>query len=50
MEKAMHHSHGIGYAEYSLKHEKRMDVEAAREEDYLQSQKIYAQIERRMKK
>jgi hypothetical protein len=50
MEKAMHHSHGIGYAEYSLKHEKRLDVEMSLEEDYNKSQLIYAEIERRMKK
>jgi hypothetical protein len=50
MEKAMHHSHGMGYAEYSQKHEKRMDVELSREEDYRKSQIIYAEIERRMKK
>jgi hypothetical protein len=50
MEKAMHHSHGIGYAEYSLKHEKRLDVEMSREEDYNKSQLIYAKIERKMKK
>lgn len=46
----MHHSHGMGYAEYSQNHEKRMDVEMSREEDYHKSQLIYAKIERRMKK
>lgn len=47
----MHHSHGIGYAEYSLKHEKRLDVEMSLEEDYIiKVSKIYAEIERRMKK
>jgi hypothetical protein len=50
MEKAMHQSHGIGYAEYSQNHEKRMDVEIAREKDYRKSQLIYAENERRMKK
>lgn len=50
MEKAMHHSHGMGYAEYSQKHEKRMDVEMSREKDYRESQLIYAEIERKMKK
>ncbi|WP_251397681.1 hypothetical protein [Metabacillus litoralis] len=50
MEKAMHHSHGIGYAEYASKHDKRMDVEKSREEDYRKSQLIYADVERKMKK
>jgi hypothetical protein len=50
MEKAMHNSHGIGYAEYSQKLEKRMDVELSREEDYRKSQLIHAEVVRRMKK
>ena len=50
MEKAMHQSHGIGYAEYAQKHEKRMDVEMSREEDYRKSQLIYADIARKLKK
>ena len=50
MEKAMHLSHGIGYAEYAQKHEKRMDVEISREADYRKSQLIYADIERKLKK
>ena len=49
MEKAMHQSHGIGYAEYAQKHEKRMDVELRREADYQKSQLIYAEINRRLK-
>jgi hypothetical protein len=50
MEKAMHLSHGIGYAEYAQKHEKRMDVEMSREADYRKSQLIYAAIARKLKK
>ncbi len=50
MEKAMHHSHGMGYAEYALNHEKRISVERNREKDYRKSQLIYAEVERKMKK
>ncbi|WP_199445843.1 hypothetical protein [Bacillus weihaiensis] len=46
----MHHTHGMGYAEYAMKHEKRMDVEKNREEDYRKSQLIYAELERKMVK
>ncbi|WP_307338442.1 hypothetical protein [Metabacillus malikii] len=46
----MHHSHGIGYAEYARKHEKRMDVERARENDYRKSQSLYAKITKQTKK
>jgi len=50
MEKAMHQSHGMGYAEYARKHDKRMDVEMSREEEYRKSQLIYADLERKMKR
>ncbi len=46
----MHQSHGMGYAEYASKHDKRMDVEMSREKDYRKSQLIYAEIERKMKR
>jgi hypothetical protein len=50
MEKAMHQSHGMGYAEYAQNHKKRMDVEVSREADYRKSQLIYADIQRKLKK
>jgi len=46
----MHQAHGMGYAEYARDHDKRMDVEMSREEEYRKSQKIYAEVERKMKK
>lgn len=46
----MHQSHGMGYAEYARKHDKRMDVEMSREEEYRKSQLIHAELERKMKK
>lgn len=46
----MHYSHGMGYAEYSQSHEKRMDVEMSREKDYHKSQLIHAKIGKRMKR
>ncbi|MGQ4667344.1 hypothetical protein ACUIJN_16175 [Metabacillus halosaccharovorans] len=46
----MHQSHGMGYAEYARKHDKRMDVEMSREEEYRKSQLIYADLERKMKR
>jgi hypothetical protein len=48
MEKAMQNSHGIGYEEYNLKHDVRMEVEQRREEDYLQSRRIVADIDRKV--
>ncbi|OKL37719.1 hypothetical protein [Domibacillus mangrovi] len=42
MEKAMHASHGVGYAVYSQKHEVRIDVEQQREEEYVTSRRIVA--------
>ncbi|WP_156177682.1 hypothetical protein [Bacillus sp. SA1-12] len=50
MEKAMYHAHGIGYAEYSRKLARRMDVEISREEDHRKSQLLFAGLDRRMKK
>ncbi|OCA87623.1 hypothetical protein A8F94_07130 [Bacillus sp. FJAT-27225] len=48
MEKAMQQSHGIGYEEYNLKHEVRLEVEQRREEEYLKSQRIVADIDRKV--
>ncbi|WP_245629815.1 hypothetical protein [Domibacillus robiginosus] len=47
MEKAMHASHGVGYAEYNQKHEVRMDIEQQREEDYQQSRRMVADFNRK---
>lgn len=46
MEKAMHANYGVGYAEYSLKHEVRMEVEQQREADYERSQRMAADLNR----
>ncbi|WP_168714476.1 hypothetical protein [Metabacillus litoralis] len=44
----MHQRHGVGYAEYAMKHDKRMEIEKSREEEYRKSQLIHADIERKM--
>lgn len=38
----MQKSHGIGYAEYGRKLDKRIQVEKRRERDYAQSRKVLA--------
>lgn len=48
MEKAMHGAHKVSYAVYSQKHEVRMKVEMRRERDYLQSQRIVADLDRKI--
>jgi len=48
MEKAMHDAHGIGYEAYCMKHKLRMKVERRREKDYLRSQRIVADIDRKV--
>ncbi|WP_168007627.1 hypothetical protein [Alkalicoccus luteus] len=44
MEKAMQSSHGMCYGEYNSKLENRMQVEAARDQEYAESQKIVQQF------
>lgn len=44
MEKAMHQTHGFGYAEYNRSLEKRMKVEASRERDYKLSCQLAAEF------
>ncbi|MFU1991838.1 hypothetical protein [Priestia megaterium] len=44
MEKAMQLSHGVGYAEYSHKLDKRLQVEKEREKDYQASKDILRDI------
>ncbi|RHW42665.1 hypothetical protein D1B31_03485 [Neobacillus notoginsengisoli] len=48
MEKAMQDTHGVGYEEYNLKHDVRMEVEQKREDDYVKSQRIIADIDRKI--
>jgi len=48
MEKAMYKAHGIGYEVYCLKHKLRMKVEKRRELDYLKSQRIVADKDRKL--
>ncbi|MDX8290176.1 MULTISPECIES: hypothetical protein [Metabacillus] len=48
MEKALMQSHKMGYAVYSRNHEKRMEVEKNREEDYQKSKQLFAELDRKM--
>ncbi|MFC5711746.1 hypothetical protein ACFPU1_03025 [Thalassorhabdus alkalitolerans] len=45
MEKAMYQSHGFGYAEYDRCLDKRMIVEASREENYKKGCEIAAEFQ-----
>ncbi|MBD7939404.1 hypothetical protein H9655_20380 [Cytobacillus sp. Sa5YUA1] len=47
MEKAMHGAYGVGYETYCQSQDVRMRVEKQRERDYLKSQRIVADIERK---
>ncbi len=44
----MQSAHGVCLELYCAKHEVRMKVEQRREEDYLQSQRILSDIERKV--
>lgn len=48
MEKAMRGAHGVGYEVYSQKHDVRMKVEERREQDYIESQRMVADLERKI--
>lgn len=48
MEKAMQSAHGIGYEVYKRKHEIRMQVERRRENDYIQSRRLIADLDRKV--
>ncbi|MBS4205225.1 hypothetical protein [Lederbergia citrea] len=48
MEKAMHGAHGVGYETYKQKHEMRMKIEKSREEEYLKSQRLISDLERKI--
>jgi hypothetical protein len=43
----MHGAHKVSYATYSRKHEVRMRVERRREKEYIQSQRLVADIDRK---
>jgi hypothetical protein len=46
MEKAMHQSHGCGFAEYERDLEKRLDVEKDREKEYKKGLEVAADANR----
>jgi len=46
MEKAMHQSHGCGFAEYERDLEKRLDVEKDREKEYKKALELAAEANR----
>ena len=48
MEKAMHRAHGVGYQVYCLNQDVRISVEKKREQEYLKSQQIVAQFDRKI--
>ncbi|MBM7648574.1 hypothetical protein JOC78_001520 [Bacillus ectoiniformans] len=43
----MHGAHGVGYEVYSQEHKVRMDVEKKREEEYIESQRMVADYNRK---
>ncbi|WP_169509219.1 hypothetical protein [Siminovitchia fordii] len=44
MEKALHGAHGIGYETYRRDCEKRIEIEKRREEEYVESRIVAANI------
>lgn len=44
----MHGAHGISYEVYSMDHDARMKVEKKREKEYLRSQRMVADLERKL--
>jgi len=48
MEKALHSAHGVGYEVYKRKHRVRMQIEKKRETDYVNSQRIVADLGRKL--
>jgi peptide deformylase len=48
MEKSMHQSHGMGYAEYQRSLEKRMIVERKREKEYKKSLIMVNEFDRKL--
>ncbi|WP_205207647.1 hypothetical protein [Bacillus sp. P14.5] len=48
MEKAMHGAHGVGYETYKRKHKVRMQVEKRRENEYIESRRMIADLDRKV--
>jgi hypothetical protein len=48
MEKAMHGAHGVGYETYKRKHNVRMQVEKRRENEYIESRRMIADLDRKV--
>ncbi|MBO8176253.1 hypothetical protein [Aeribacillus pallidus] len=48
MEKSLYQAHGIGYEVYRRKHDVRMMIERRREADYVNSQRMIADLGRRL--
>lgn len=48
MEKALHGAHGVGYEVYKRRHKIRMLVERRREREYINSQRMIADLGRKM--
>ncbi|SDK07263.1 hypothetical protein [Sediminibacillus albus] len=44
----MQQNHGLGYAEYGRKLDKRLEVEREREESYRKSRQVIAEVERQL--
>lgn len=44
----MHAAHGVGYEVYKNKHDIRMRIEKEREKDYLRSQRVASDLERKI--
>ncbi len=44
----MHGAHHMGYAEYSRRLESRLEVEQKRQQDFEQSRKMIAQVDRQL--
>ncbi|MDZ5472147.1 hypothetical protein SM124_10345 [Bacillus sp. 31A1R] len=45
----MYSAHGVGYETYCRKHEIRMRIEKSRQQDYLKSQRMIADIGRKLR-
>ncbi|WP_192913029.1 hypothetical protein [Bacillus mesophilum] len=44
----MRGAHGVGYEVYSQKHDVRMEVEEKRQKEYVESQRMVADLERKV--
>ncbi|MFC5733836.1 hypothetical protein [Cytobacillus gottheilii] len=44
----MRGAHGVGYEVYSRKHDVRMEVEEKRQKEYVESQRMVADLERKV--